>query len=410
MTKNSKRRTLAVLCVVFFASAVIFFLLGYDIGDGKAGHVADCSPTTRDNALLYPVVGNDGGDDSEFIERQMCRVRNDFAGRRCHHFVYAKGTPLWTRHELVTEADYLPDFLRHYASAPAPFRVNDGGQRLSHLFGVWSIARALRPRVVIESGRWRGWGLYNVRRALGPDVTIYSLDPEVPEIGDGPESTFYVDDNVNTHYIGTPLRQGARIIKSSSDPRDGDDVKYASVRDFVDIADVRWAELGVGKEEAARALVILDDHASVVRRIGELRAAGFRHFYIDDNAPPPSGDSMCPKYLVDVRPPTAQAGFAVRVLDDFGKRATSITYAENARLAERFFSGVRTYTELLPVALHENFFTDWAHALHTSSVQEIWEMTSEPLLSATDARLTSINLRLDRKELGYYYCAYLELF
>ena len=51
---------------------------------------------------------------------------------------------------------------------------------------------------------------------------------------------------------------------------------------FVDVGAANWTALLPDARERQRALVILDDHMSSVRRIDELTRHGFRHFWYDD--------------------------------------------------------------------------------------------------------------------------------
>jgi hypothetical protein len=340
----------------------------------KTIYPPQCVPPVNDITLLF-------SPDDISIDRPGCNHAYDLGGTHCHHFLYSKGPALWTRYDLIHDPIYLKQFLSHYVTAPAGLHANEGGQRPSHLFAVWSIARVLQPRFVIESGKYRGWGLYNLRRALGVDAILYSLDP-VDRNGT------YVDDNANTHYFGGTKPPGTR----------------AHFADFTDIAEVDWATQGVVPEDT---LVILDDHASVPRRIAELRPKGFRRFYIDDNAPRPAGDSLCPKYLADPRPPVGINDWTVPIYDTFGVLQRHVTYSELLRMGSKFFAGVRSYYEFPPLALHPAFFRERAKDFYTSSAQEVWEMTAEPLLSFDDPMLQ--NLKLDYAAINYYYCAYLEI-
>lgn len=333
-------------------------------------------PPVVTTELLYPFRE----DETAFFKPRVgCECHMPFYGKHCHHFLYSKGFPPWTRSELIHDASYLTEFLKHYETGQ--LRTNIGGQRFSHLFAVWSIARRFQPKFVIESGKYRGWGLYNLRQALGKDAILYSIDPHYIE-------GTYTDNNINTHYLGG--RQTEQTL--------------ASFEPFVDIADVHWEGRGVDPEQT---LIILDDHASVPRRIAELREAGFRRFYIDDNVPRPLGDSLCPKYLADPRPPVAENGYKVPLYDTFGTLTGHATYPELLRMSEAFFGKVKTYVEFPPITLHPGFFIERAKDFHVSSSQEVWELTAEPLLSFRDERLAALDLEYG--ESNYFYCAYLEL-
>lgn len=361
-------------------------------------------------------------------------------GKRCHHFLYAKGRAPWTRDQLLHDSDYFDEFLERYtgklsvglavaglrvehaanstrlfvgesAGTETRLRENAGGQRLSHLFAVWSIIRKLKPSFIIESGRFRGWGLYNARMAAGKDTVIYSIDPH-PQ-----GSPVWIDDNERTHYVGglegTAGGAGGSGGTASGRQRLAGECRIqidgrvvgARAYDFVDVADVDWAAMGV---DAARTLVILDDHASVPRRVAELRKQGFVHYYVDDNAPRPAGDSLCPKYLADVRPALAEHAWRIPLYDDFGAPLGRVSYPALMAMGEQFFADVETYVEFPPLVLHEAFFRERARDFHTASAQEVWEMTAEPLLPFDHAVFDALTLTYE--ETNYYYCAYLRLF
>ena len=376
--KLKVKRALIVSAIVIVACLVVLlFPVHWPPPPAPCPQPSAIPPVLTHELILPP---REGDAEAAFVPRVGCTHHEPLMGRHCHHFLYARGTMPWTRAELINSPIYLDEFLAHYASSDL-LRDNVGGQRLSHLFAVWCIARRFRPRFVIESGKYRGLGLYNVRRALGPDAMLFSLDPNV--IADT-----YVDDNANTHYFG------------GADPGNS----RASFSPFTDIADVDWEAHGV---DPAQTLVILDDHMSVPRRVDELYGAGFRRFYVDDNAPRPAGDSLCPKYLSDPRPPVAENNFRVPLYDAFGTLTGHATYPELLRLAHAFFARVRTYAEFPPLTLHPGFFAERAKDFRVSSAQEVWELTPEPLLTFRDERLRALDLGYG--ESNYYYCAYLEL-
>ena len=53
---------------------------------------------------------------------------------------------------------YIDDFLRIYASKP--IKQNLGGMWINHSFALYSVLRAIEPKLVVESGVWKGHSTY----------------------------------------------------------------------------------------------------------------------------------------------------------------------------------------------------------------------------------------------------------
>lgn len=103
----------------------------------------------------------------------------------------------------------------------------------------------------------------------------------------------------------------------------------------------------------------------------------------------------------------AENGWQVPVYDTFGVLQRHVGYSELLRMGEEFFKGVQNYYEFPPLVLHPAFFRERAKDFRTSSAQEVWEMTAEPLLPFESPMLHG--LELGYAEVNYYYCAYLEV-
>ena len=337
--------------------------------------ILDCKTVpSAVNDLIFPMV-------DVVRPRWNCKKTNPLMGKQCHLLLTQIGESLWTRDELIDDAQYLKEFLRYYAEDSSR-RQNDGGMRLSHQFAVWSLLRKLKPHFVIETGRFKGLGIATIRGALGADVRIFSLDTK--------DHGGWVDSNTNTFYWG--------LKNPSSRPN-----SFA----FVDIANVNWTDPIYGIDPRS-TLVLLDDHQSVERRVAELSKFGFRRYYVDDNPPSPAGDSLCPKALSDIRSGYAEYGYAIPIRDSFNEVKSSATYGELLHRGQKFFEQVRTYIEFPPLVLHDSYYLEKAREYHMPSAQEIWESTPEPLLTLNHAALHG--LQFDAKEAGYYSCAYVELF
>ena len=120
---------------------------------------------------------------------------------------------------------------------------------INHGFALWFTARKLRPPVVIESGVYHGLGTWLIRQGAGPDAHIISLDPS-------PSSQLRYKESEGTHLMGA---------------------------NFSDFGLVNWHRLIPDPAVRARTLVVLDDHMSCVKRVGQMLDAGFRHLFYEDN-------------------------------------------------------------------------------------------------------------------------------
>jgi len=141
----------------------------------------------------------------------------------------------------------LPEFAKTYARRP--IKKNHWGMNINHGFALWFTARKLRPPVVIESGVYHGLGTWLIRQGAGPDAHIISLDPS-------PSSQLRYKESEGTHLMGA---------------------------NFSDFGLVNWHRLIPDPAVRARTLVVLDDHMSCVKRVGQMLDAGFYHLFYEDN-------------------------------------------------------------------------------------------------------------------------------
>ena len=123
------------------------------------------------------------------------------------------------------------------------------GMNINHGFALWFTARKLRPPVVIESGVYHGLGTWLIRQGAGPDTHIINLDPS-------PSSQLRYKESEGTHLMGA---------------------------NFSDFGLVNWHRLIPDPAVRARTLVVLDDHMSCVKRVGQMLDAGFYHLFYEDN-------------------------------------------------------------------------------------------------------------------------------
>ena len=139
----------------------------------------------------------------------------------------------WTSKDLLKA---LEEFVPIYETRP--IKNNMHGMGFDHSFGLWFMARWLKPELMIESGAFKGHSTWVMRQAM-PDTPIISLTPRHPEkyLKKGPA---YVDGNC-TYFAG---------------------------KDFVDFGSVDWKNVlkKHGVKDLNRVLVFFDDHQNELKR------------------------------------------------------------------------------------------------------------------------------------------------
>ena len=208
----------------------------------------------------------------------------------------------------------LPCFLELYDKRP--IQNNLGGMQVDHSFAMFFTLRKLRPKVVIESGAFRGHGTWIIKQAL-PDARIISLDPEVE-----------------------PYR---RL----------DGVEYKLKGSFRDVAKIDWKSEGV---DPAETIMFIDDHQSGYRRILELMSQGFTRFIFDDNYPYNKGDNYSLKKVCEIERQSLWRG---TVVDNFSKAKYSVTWEYHLKHANFLPKLFRTYYEFPPLASRELSGATW---------------------------------------------------
>ncbi|KAK2371391.1 DNA-directed RNA polymerase subunit beta [Trifolium repens] len=172
----------------------------------------------------------------------------------------------WTSKDLLKG---LEEFVPIYETRP--IQNNMYGMGFDHSFGLWFIARWLKPDLMIESGAFKGHSTWVLRQAM-PDTRIVSLSPRHPEkyLKKGPA---YVDGNC-TYYAG---------------------------KDFVDFGSVDWPKVMSkhGIKDRSRVLIFFDDHQNELKRIEQALKAGFRHLVFEDNYDTGTGDHYSLRQICD---------------------------------------------------------------------------------------------------------------
>ncbi len=144
----------------------------------------------------------------------------------------------------------VPEFLELYRGRP--IARNHLGMGFNHCFAAWFILRTMQPKLVVESGVWRGQSTWLIEQAA-PLAEIVAIDPR-------PESRVYTS-------------RRARY-------------------ETTDFARLDWSQADVGE-----AFVFFDDHQNAYERLKEMHWLGFRHAIFEDNYPCGEGDFYSLRHL-----------------------------------------------------------------------------------------------------------------
>jgi len=144
---------------------------------------------------------------------------------------------------------------------------NSGGMKINDMFSFYFLLKNLRPTIIIESGVWNGFSTKLIRKVLGGNCKIISLDPrEIPEDG-------FIDDNINTTYF--------------------------TGNSFVDFKDLKIEEAINDKESI---LCFFDDHQNAAQRLIQCVEKNITHVFFNDNYPVNAGSHYSIQHLIDNDP------------------------------------------------------------------------------------------------------------
>lgn len=241
----------------------------------------------------------------------------------------------WTRENVRASLD---EFISIYEKRP--IRDNIGGMTSPHMFALWFMGRSLSPRLVIESGIWKGQSTWLLETAC-PDARIVSIDVDL---------SF-------REYISSR-------------------VEYSD-RDF---SKHDWSNI-----EPKETLVFFDDHQNTYDRLQQCFWFGFEHLIFDDNYPPYRGDCYSLKKVFSGTGHGPELGYLGqrRVLLNkiryrgwlfrrgiaavLGVTPSSLWIPPSQHDAKMLWKRLRTYAEFPPVFQTER--TRWG---------DLWDQTTYP--------------------------------
>lgn len=136
-------------------------------------------------------------------------------------------------------ADAVDEFLALYPERPV--KDNEGGSGFNDSLWIFVVARCLQPRLIVESGVFKGHTTWILRQAR-PEAEIHCFDIDLTD------RLIYRDQNAVLH-------------------------------------ECDWMEVPFPKVDGQTSLAFFDDHINQARRVREAYERGFRHLLFDDNFP-----------------------------------------------------------------------------------------------------------------------------
>lgn len=155
----------------------------------------------------------------------------------------------WIGAKFRDELDFAPAAERAVAGAETflalyderPVRDNQGGSGFNNSLWLYALGRAFRPRLIVESGVWRGHSTWVLRRAC-PEAELVCCDID----------------------FGNLAHRDADASYHEAD----------------------WMTVRLPAVDPDTSLAFFDDHVSHARRIMEAHGRGFRLLVLDDDYPP----------------------------------------------------------------------------------------------------------------------------
>lgn len=265
-----------------------------------------------------------------------------------------RAEPAWVNREAAVAS--IPEFLSLYAGRQV--KENAGGMRADHSFGLFTVVRALRPKVFIESGVFKAHASWLVSAAL-PGTRIVSIDPN-------PESC-------------KAAQRG--IAAAGGDPTEL--LTCMTGDKFVDFSAVDWDTVLPGEDAAAArdsTLVLIDDHNTGPKRLMEVSLRGFTHTIFDDNySPTMKGDIYSVKQAC-ARGDVVQATWPGVLTDRFATvRSRGIPWSRHVAVGDAMATLMEEYYELPPLATfnlsRQTRVSESETAPPLVSTQEMWQST-----------------------------------
>tara|TARA_B100001059_G_C17771759_1_gene548874 strand:+ start:218 stop:1045 length:828 start_codon:yes stop_codon:yes gene_type:complete len=261
------------------------------------------------------------------------------------------GSPSWNTSDIKKAFD---EFVEIYGDKPVT--DNQGGMKAPHAFASYFMLKRMQPKVIIESGVWKGQGTWLFEKAC-PDAQIICLDIDFTNL----------------------------IYRSSNAEYIEKDFSYLSVDTF----------------DTDQTICFFDDHQSAFMRLQQMKWKGLKRAIFEDNYPISQGDCYSLKKIF------SNAGFFPEKRKDFrGKTKELISkyfqtkspqiVSENSTHSMELRNSLDLYYEFPP--LFKERFTRWGDEWTEPAYP-----TKPPIFD------TSFNHKLRQESVHYNWICYVEL-
>jgi hypothetical protein len=310
MTKLIQARTVMLVIVLIFVCIVMLQL--YISNTTDVAVVTSTSTTTTTSNFEI-------------------ELSKDLQGSVLDEQVIQFGIPPLTDHEL---RDGLDKFMSVYKALPRSKVLGGGtdyagGMTLPHIFATWSIINKIKPRMVIESGIWKGMSTYIIASALDSGSRVVSLDPK---------GTKHKFDRVDQIYLTGP------------DFKDFTNLPEYIFYEGTSIADQNIA--GRNRIPSDQIVVFIDDHQSAIKRIWQgLAKYNIKRYIIEDNYPLMSGDnyslnSAFHRSYISKEGPLA----TVTAFDNFAKEQVPLRWDQHLAISYFWRQMLESYQIIPPLS------------------------------------------------------------
>lgn len=194
-----------------------------------------------------------------------------------------------------------------------PIRDNFSGMKSCHMFATWFILSHLQPKIIIESGLWKGQSTWIIEQAC-PSAQLHCID-------------------INLHTL---------VYKSNK-------ATYYNH----DFSTYSWEQLNPEK-----TIILFDDHQNAYERVKLMKWYGFREAIFDDNYPKKRGDCYSLKkvfmgggYQPPKKPRRDIIGNLKNALYKIGSNSSDLPGTVNPNDRDRFYlaKNLETYYEFPPL-------------------------------------------------------------
>jgi len=151
---------------------------------------------------------------------------------------------------------FIDEFNLIYSNRP--IKDNSGGMKSAHLFPLFFYLKKANPKLIIESGVYKGQGTWLMRHCC-PDSKIISIDINLTQIIFKDNTVFYYDK----------------------------DITSINIDEIID------------EFHSEEILLFFDDHQDFNKRFNFLFKNKIKHIIYEDNYPYNQGDCISPKKIIE---------------------------------------------------------------------------------------------------------------